>query len=174
MARRSRRPIQAGIQSVTRGETAPSADAVDFREALSLWASGVAVLAVSDGEEIDALTVSAFSALSLDPPLVLLCVGEQTSILPMLLEERRFTISILAKHQRAIAGAIAQRLPGAESAFVSLADPSIRDALVAIACAVRNSHEGGDHRIVIGQVERVSFGPNADPLIYFGREYRSL
>ena len=145
-----------------------------FREALACWASGVAILAAGDGGEIDALTVSAFSALSEDPPLVMVSVGEQTSILPMLLEEQRFTVSILATDQRVTAGAIAQRLPGSEEVFDSLEAPAVKGALVVLNCVLWNAYEGGDHRIVVGRVEQISFGDAMEPLLYYRREYRDL
>lgn len=145
-----------------------------LREALSHWASGVAILAATDGDEIDAITVSALTSLSIDPPLILAAIGEQTSILPMLREERRFTVSILAEEQRALAGGVAQRLPGMEAAFAGLDDPAVVGALATLECSLWQEYDGGDHRIVVGQVEEVSLGPERSPLLYYRREYRSL
>src|SRR5690606_34310895 len=105
--------------------------------------------AVSDGEEIDAITVSAFSALSLQPPLILAGIAEQASILPMLREEGRFTVSILAQDQQAIAGAVAQRLPGSDRIFAGLEDPSVPESLVVLRCSLWNDYAGGDHRIIV-------------------------
>lgn len=171
MTRRSRRPIEATIRPA--GAAGSPAGAA-FREALSNWASGVAVLAATDGEEIDAITVSAFSALSLHPPLVMAAVGDQASIVPMLREVGRFTISILAADQSAVAGAVAQRLPGRDLAFLSLEDPSVTGAVASLQCTLRDDHDGGDHRLIVGEVERVTLGPEREPLLYFRREYRGL
>lgn len=175
MNRRSRRPIEATIRASGREDSDPATRLGDgFREVLSYWASGVAIVAATDGDEIDAITVSSFISLSADPPLVLVSVGEQTSVLPMLLEERRFTVSILAEDQKAIAGAVAQRLPGSESVYQSLENPTIQGALGALTCRLWDEYAGGDHRIIIGEVERVWLGDDADPLVYFRREYRGL
>lgn len=171
MTRRSRRPIEATIRH-SGGPPDPAGAA--FREAMSHWASGVAILAATDGEEIDALTVSAFAALSLDPPLVLAAVGEGASIVPMLREIGRFTVSILAADQAAIAGSVAQRLPGSERIYHSLEDPSVVGALAAIECTLRDDYDGGDHRLIVGHVERVSLGPEREPLVHFRRDYRGL
>ena len=168
----NRRPIQARIDAG--GAEGPGGLPDELREALSHWATGVAVLAVSDGEELDAITVSSFSALSVDPPLVLASIGEQTSILPMLREERRFTVSILAEAQKAIAGAVAERLPGRDAAFRSVSDPTVVGALATLECALWEEYPGGDHRIVVGRVERVHLGPEAGPLVYYRRAYRRL
>lgn len=172
MTARQRRPIEASIRSGDAGD--PVRPDEMLREALSHWASGVAVLAASDGEEIDAITISALTALSIDPPLVLAAIGEQASILPMLRDERRFTISILAEEQRAVAGGVAQRLPGAEAAFAALEDPSVVGALATLACSLWQEYAGGDHRIVVGRVEEVSLGPERPPLVYYRREYRGV
>ena len=169
MTPRSRNPIEATIRPSAAGDAVRPGELL--REALSHWASGVAILAASDGEEIDAITISAFSALSIDPPLILAAIGEQTSILPMLREERRFTISILAEEQRSIAGAVAQRLPGAEAAFTSVADPAVVGALATLDCSLWREYDGGDHRIVVGRVERAALGPERQPLLYYRREY---
>jgi flavin reductase (DIM6/NTAB) family NADH-FMN oxidoreductase RutF len=171
MTRRSRRPIEATIRP---SGGSPGLGGGDFREAMSHWASGVAILAASDGEEIDAITVSAFSALSLDPPLVLAAVGETASIVPMLREVARFTVSILAEDQAAIAGSVAQRLPGSERIYHALDDPSVVGALASLECALRHEYDGGDHRIIVGHVERVRLGPDREPLVHFRRDYRGL
>lgn len=172
MTQRSRRPIEASIRTPTSEKRAQPGELL--REALSHWASGVAVLAASDGEEIDAITVTAFTGLSLDPPLVLVGLGEQTSILPMLREERRFVISILAAGQQAVAGVVAQRLPGLADIFEGPEEPAVVDAMVHLTCTLWREYEGGDHRIIVGEVERVSFGRETDPLLYHHREYRSM
>jgi flavin reductase (NADH) len=172
MSAQSRRPIEATIRTADPGE--PVRPAGLLREALSHWASGVAVLAVSDGEEIDAITVSAFSALSLDPPLVLAAIGEQASILDMLRAERGFTLSVLAEEQRAAAGVIAQRLPGAEAIFVAVDEPAVVGALAVLRCSLWKEYDGGDHRLVVGRVEHVTLGPERAPLVYYRREYRGV
>ena len=171
MARSNRRPIQANIRTRPAG---PGEFEEEFREALSHWASGVAVLAATDGEEIDAITISGFTSLSIDPPLVLATVGEQASVLPMIREEARFVISILSAEQQGTAGAVAQRLPGSEGAFVSQTSPALRGALARLECTLWEDYPGGDHRIIVGRVESVALGPDSPPLVYYRRGYRSL
>lgn len=172
MSRPSRRPIDASIRIPGAEEPGGAADLL--REALSHWASGVAVLAASDGGEIDAITISAFAGLSIDPPLVLAAVGGQASIIPMLREERRFIVSLLSEEQRAIAGAVAQRLPGWEDAFAAIDDPSVVGALATLHCGLWQDYDGGDHRIIVGEVEAIALGPERPPLVYYRREYRGL
>lgn len=169
----SRRPIRTTIRTHTDPPDESALDAA-LRDGLARWASGVTVLAASDGEEVDAITVSAFSAVSLDPPLVLACVGEQTSVLPMVIEQGRFTVSVLAEDQRRIAIGVAQRDPGALAPFRTEGDPVLEGALVSFICRLWSDYAGGDHRILVGEVERVEFGPEKAPLLYYRRGYTSL
>lgn len=167
----SRRPIIAGIQA--------SADRPDeragelFREAMSRWTSGVAVLAVRDEAEIVGLTVTAFTSVSVDPPLLLVCVGEQAAVLPFLLDQERFTVSILGEGGRGAASRFSQQMPDDPSLFEE-GDPVLAGAVAGFVCRIHAIHPGGDHRIVVGRVEHVVIGPDEPPLLYRGREYRTL
>lgn len=169
MHRFNRRPIQTSI----RGSGAEEADPFieDLREALSHWASSVAILAASDGDEIDAITITSFAGVSVDPPLVLACIASHVSILPMIREEERFTISILSRSQQPIASAIAQRLPGTDEHFVGMDNPAIRASVATLECTLWEEYPGGDHQIVVGQVESVALGEEAPPLVYYRRGY---
>lgn len=167
----SRRPIIAGVRA--------SADAPDeqagalFREAMSRWASGVAVLAVRDEDEIVGLTVTAFTSVSLDPPLLLVCVGEQAAVLPFVIEQERFTLNVLSENSRGAASRFSQQMPDDPSLF-DQGDPVLIGAVASFVCRLDAVHPGGDHRIVVGRVERVVIGPDEPPLLYLAREYRTL
>lgn len=170
----SRRPIQASIRTHAPDEAGEGVSAEDFREAMSLWASGVAILAVSDGDEVEAITASAVTSLSVRPPLVLVCVGNNAGILPMIHEQQRFTLSLLAEGDRRLASDVALRVPPDPSRMPREGDPVLAGALASFVCRLWQTHPGGDHQIVIGEVERVEIEPDAAPLVYFGREYRGL
>ncbi len=145
-----------------------------LRDVRSLWASGVAILAVSDGDDLEAVTVTAFNTVSLDPPLVLACLDEQSAILPMLLDERRFTVNVLPEDAQRTASMVAGRMPLHDLPFAQEGDPLLEGALVSLVCRLWNVYPGGDHRIVVGEVERIELGATVAPLLYFGREYRGL
>ncbi|MFW6079320.1 MAG: flavin reductase family protein [Gemmatimonadota bacterium] len=148
----------------------------EFGEALSRWASGVAVVAVRNGPSIAAITATAFTSVSLDPPLILVCVGDDATVSPPLLAEgERFGVSILREEQRRLASMYADRGPLARERFAGEGDPVLEDALAALGCVVREIHPAGDHHVVIGEADRVETGPSADsPLLYYRREYRAL
>ncbi|HEX7243870.1 MAG TPA: flavin reductase family protein [Longimicrobiaceae bacterium] len=168
----SRRPIQPTIRMG--GEDPASGLGARLREALACWASGVAVVAVTDGDEVEAMTATAFSAVSVDPPLVLVCVGVHAPIVPTLLEERRFTVGFLSEDDRRTASYVAQRLPLDRPLFPAEGDPVPAGALAALVCRLWAEYPGGDHVILVGEVERVELGREAGPLLYFRREYRVL
>lgn len=170
------RPIQASIR--TRAAEPASGDGVteaQFREAMASWASGVAVVAAADGDDVEAITATAFTPLSADPPLVLVCLGTDAAVLYVLEDAGRFTVNVLGKDDRRAASAFAQRMGAEPGRWAPGADPVLAGALVSLVCRLRETHPGGDHRIVVGEVERVVLGePDADPLLYFRREYRTL
>lgn len=170
----STRPIQSTI--VTHAAGPDDADAAlrdALREALSGWASGVAVVAVRDDDEVLALTVSAFASVSMHPPLVLVCIDENAHLLPSLLEAGRFTVSLLAEGQKRLAAWFAEKLPVEDDPFTA-DDPVLPGALAALVCTVWQAYAGGDHRIVVGCVERVVPGDGDAPLVYHRRQYRGL
>lgn len=169
------RPIIAGIRSgAGEPESEASAHGERFREALALWASGVTVLAVDDEGDRQAMVVSAFTSVSLEPPLVLVCVRDQANILPSLLEVGRFTVNLLGAGQRRLVSQVVNGLPVAPDDFAEGGDPVLRGALASLVCSTWQVYPGGDHRIVVGAVERVELGPPAPPLLHFRREYRAL
>lgn len=169
----NRRPIQASIRTHAGDGDEPSLSR-QLRDARSQWASGVAIVAVNDEGDLEAITVTAFNVVSLDPPLVLVCVDEQAAILPMLLELQRFTVNVLPEAAQRTASTVANRMPLRDLPFAQEGDPTLDGALVSLVCRLQDAHPGGDHRILVGAVEQVLFGPDAPPLLYFGRDYRRL
>ncbi|MBX6363120.1 MAG: flavin reductase family protein [Gemmatimonadetes bacterium] len=166
----TRKPIQAAVG----GPDDERARADALRDAYARWASGVAVVAVRDEPYLYAITATSFTPVSLDPPLVLVCIGRNASVWPFLQVGAPFAISILAAGQRRIASIVADGGPLVRPLFPPDGDPVVPDAIAAFACTVSATHPGGDHRIVVGAVERVQLGPAAPPLAYFDREYRTV
>jgi flavin reductase (NADH) len=168
------RPIQASIRTRDDEPGGAGVTAAELREAAAHWATGVAVLAASDGDEVEAITITALTPLSADPPLLLACVGNDAAVLYVLEEAGRFTVNLLSADDRRAASAFAQRLPLEPSRFAPGADAVLEGALVSFVCRVEATHPGGDHRIVVGHVERIVMAEEADPLLYYRREYRTL
>ncbi len=169
------RPIQPTIRTHAPGP-APGGGVTpeDYREALSFWATGVAVLAVREDDDVEAVTVTAVSPVSADPPLVLACLGNDAAALYMLTATRRFTLNLLAADDRRAASTFAQRMQPEPGRFPDGGDPVLRGALVSLVCRLWETYAGGDHRIVVGEVERVEQGGGEAPLLYYRRAYGRL
>ena len=170
----SRRPIVPGIHTGQEGDEPAGELDLRFRDAMARWPSGVTVVAVRDERAIVGLTVSAFSSLSRDPPLLLVCLGDHTGLLPELQEGVPFGVSILSEGQRRLASAFARGVPVDPEAFTEGDAPLVEGAPAAFRCTVENVVPGGDHYIVVGRVDDAVLGPEDEPLVHHRRDYRSL
>jgi flavin reductase (DIM6/NTAB) family NADH-FMN oxidoreductase RutF len=166
---------------VSSGYTPAMALTQDFKNALSAWASGVAVVTTNDNGLLYGLTVSSFSALSLDPPLILVCLGHANRMAPMIASSGGFAVSILRKDQQSASQYFARtgRLPTAdfveiEGQWTSTGQPVVAGALAWLVCTAHRAIEEGDHTIVIGRVVEASTAADGEPLLYWRRAYRAF
>jgi flavin reductase (DIM6/NTAB) family NADH-FMN oxidoreductase RutF len=154
-------------------------DQSSFRSVLGRFASGVTVVTVRDGEGHDyGLTVSAFCSLSLDPPLVLVCVDKTASGHGALVAASHFAINVLAEQQEAHSRRFSNkeersRFEGVGFTRGAGGQPLLDDALAHLACRMAAQHDGGDHTIFIGEVEEAS-AAEARPLLYYRGGYARL
>jgi flavin reductase (DIM6/NTAB) family NADH-FMN oxidoreductase RutF len=153
-------------------------DPLEFRRALGQFATGVTVVITRDAAgRPQGLTVNAFCSVSLEPPLVLICVDQRSEANAGLVETGRFTISVLSEEQEEISRRFATGGPlkftGIELPVGPAGLPLIADALAALECRLVASYPGGDHTIYVGEVERLECRPGR-PLVYHGSGYRRL
>jgi flavin reductase (DIM6/NTAB) family NADH-FMN oxidoreductase RutF len=150
----------------------------DFRRACGRFATGVTIATVLDIRGTPhGLTVSSFTSVSLNPPLILICLGHQVTALDAFRSAQYFGISILAESQREVSERFARK--GADR-FDSLlwqpghtGVPLIPGALASIECGVHQRFISGDHDILVGEMVH-SHVTESDPLIYFSSRYRGL
>jgi flavin reductase (DIM6/NTAB) family NADH-FMN oxidoreductase RutF len=156
---------------------AVSADA--FRKALAAWASGVTIVTSRHGDAVHGMTVSAFSSVSLDPPLVLVCADKSSDTHGVIARSGRFAVNVLARGQRALSDRFAVkkdehlRFAGVPWGEAVTGAPLLDEALVGIDCRVAAAHDAGDHVIYVGSVEAVR-QREGEPLLYFRGRYRGL
>jgi len=156
-----------------------SLDQDEFRSVLGRFATGVTVVTVADVQGRDfGITVTAFSSLSLEPPLVLVCIDHDASILPALQSASHFVVSILAVHQEAIARRFAvldaeQRFDGIGFTRGQSGAAVIEDVLASIECRVVQSVVSGDRTIFIGEAEAANVRQDS-PLLYYRGGYSQL
>lgn len=153
-------------------------DADTFRAVLGRFASGVTIVTARDAEGHDhGMTVSAFCSVSLDPPLVLACIGHDASMHPVIVREDRFGVSILTVGQEALARRFADqrsdRFDGVGYTRGRLGVALLDDAIAHLECTVVDRREAGDHTIVIGRVESAS-PDQGRPLVYYRGGYTQL
>lgn len=167
----------------------PQATPEEFRAALGQLASGVVLLAVHDpeegarGEDIG-MTATAFMSVSLEPPLVLVSVREDSRMDDTLSRVDRWAVSVLAAGQRVTAARFAMK--GRVSDRLLFADlphergpasgaPLVSDALATVECRTEQRISAGDHVLLIGRVLSARVGrPDGGPLMYFQGQYRQL
>lgn len=153
-------------------------DSATFRSVLGRFASGVAVVTVRDDDEIDhGMTASAFCSVSLDPPLVLVCIAHDATLHPVILQHDQLAFSILTASQEALARRFAERL---DNRFDGIGftrgitgAPIIDGALASIEARVLHRYSGGDHTILVAEVIAAT-ASMGDPLVYYRGGYAQL
>jgi flavin reductase ActVB len=153
-------------------------DAPSFRRALSQFASGITVVATRDAAGRPAgLTASAFCSVSLDPPLVLVCINHHSEVSTALRSSGLFGISVLQEEQepwsRRFASGGPNKFAEAELLTGPHGMPLVPEALAHLECRVRSCHPEGDHTIWVGEVLEIATAPGR-PLIYHASGYRRL
>lgn len=155
-------------------------DQGSFRSAVGQFASGIVIITTESGH---AMTVSAFSSVSLDPPLVLFCAEKIARFHDAVLDAGAWAVSILGEDAEKTARWLATRGRPMDGQFDGLPHhpgpvtgaPVLDDALAVLECTTKAVHDGGDHSIVVGQVVSVS-GPldGRGPLLHHAGRYRRL
>lgn len=154
-------------------------DARAFRNALGLFPTGVAVItAPADGHDPVAITVSSFSSVSLDPPLILFSLRRDLPSLPSLLAADSFGVSVLRQEQSELssrfAGTRGEKWRGIEPVRGATGCPLIGSCLASFECTRFAVHEGGDHLIIVGRVVRFEIAEGGAPLVFFRGRYHGI
>jgi len=149
-----------------------------FREAMSRFASGVTVVTARRGEERVGLTASSFASVSLDPPLVLVCVSRTIQAHGIIEAERAFAVNVLGSHQLDVALRFGGLKPEQTDRFEGLAwtaavtgAPILTDSIASLDCRLHASHPGGDHTIFVGEVVGAAIATTGEPLVYHSRAW---
>lgn len=153
----------------------------DFRDALGLFPTGIAVVtAVTEtGEKIGA-TVSSFNSVSLEPPLVLFSVARTARAFELWNSVAHFGVNLLEETQSDVSTRFAKTMTDKWTGFDhdsgSAGQPLLPDALVRFECRSYARYDGGDHVIIVGEVTAFALGKQAKPrpLVFFRGRYRQL
>ena len=131
----------------------------------------------ADGKPVG-LTANSFTSVSLDPPLLLVCIAKQAASAGAMVEASHFAVNVLQTGQQPASIRFATRhedrfglndwSPGEYGA------PVLEKSLGVFECETHGVHDGGDHHMLIGQVVKARFDASLDPLLYFRGSYRRL
>lgn len=158
-----------------RGEAAATIDPARFRSTMGKFATGVCVVSYTLGGQPAGLTANAFVSVSLDPPLVLVSVRNQSRFLTGVSVGDRYAVNVLAHDQHRVSDHFGGRPDGVRPCGFRQGHgaPVIDDCLASIVARIVDLHPAGDHTLVIGQVEHLE-ERSAAPLVYFGGRYARL
>lgn len=150
-----------------------------FRDTLGSFPTGVALVTGSGPDGPAGLTTNAFSALSLHPPLVLVCFDRGSRTLEVVRASRRFAVNVLRAGDEDLARLFAGKQPHPEK-FAAVTHtaahgvPVLDTALAWLVCDLEALHPGGDHEIGVGAVTALGRDPAGEPLVFFEGAYRRL
>ena len=155
-------------------------DSRAFRDALGRFATGVTVVTGLDGDGGPPLgiTVNSFAAVSLAPPLVLFSLDRERGSTRHFTVGRPFAVSVLADFQLGLSHQFAaldgDRWRGVEVTAAANGCPLLAGSLAAFEGRVGAVHDGGDHALIVGRVERLYQSENGRPLVFYQGGYRVL
>ena len=152
----------------------------DFRKAMGAFATGVTVITLDSDGDVHGMTANAFTSVSLDPKLILVCVNRRARTHAHLHSKKRFGVNILAEHQHGISEHYARTnrhdgtdVPGARFDRTKHGTPVLHGALAYLECRLHSAQDAGDHTIFIAEVEDVVVR-KGQPLLYFASAYRRI
>ena len=160
------------------GEYRSGHDPRTLRDALGCFATGVTVVTCLKDGAPAGLTVNSFTSVSLEPPLLLVCIHKKAASADALIGASCFAINVLQTHQQPASITFSTRV---EDRFGSTpwscgdgGAPILKDSLCVFECERFAVYDGGDHYILVGRVVKASFDASLDPLLYFRGRYRRL
>lgn len=162
--------------------SAPAFSSKDFRDTVGAFATGVTVITTRGEEHAYGMTANAFSSVSLDPPLVLVCTIARSEGSEHLRSNGVFAVNILGTDQEPLSRYFASKeRPRGRDAFADVAhraatsgSPILEGALAYLDCRLHAEHEAGDHDIFIGEVLEIGSREHSEPLIFHRGQYRLL
>ena len=149
-----------------------------FRRVLSNFAAGVTVVTTLDRErQPHGLTATAFTSVSLEPPLVLVCIDKKTETYPHFAPAGVFAVNFLGAEQRDLSQHFAKhggdKFSGLAWQRGVLGTPILAGSIGHVECRIINGYEGGDHTIYVGEIEAADANEGA-PLLHFRHAYHRV
>jgi 3-hydroxy-9,10-secoandrosta-1,3,5(10)-triene-9,17-dione monooxygenase reductase component len=163
---------------VRRTSTLSSNRPQDYKAVLGRFCTGVTVVTALDGDTPVGFTCQSFSALSLQPPLILICPSKGSTTWPRISRAGAFAVNILAAGQeglgRGFARSGADKFAGVEWRPSPAGLPLLPDTLAWLECSIADERDAGDHTVVIATVDELGHGPADEPLLFYRGGFRTL
>ena len=150
----------------------------ELRRVMGHFATGVTIITTFNKEgKLTGLTANAVSSLSLEPPLLVICVDKKAESYSCFDESKAFTVNILADDQEALSRRFAvsggEKFEGVAYRRGANGAPILNGALAYLECKLYAAYDGGDHTIYLGEIEEAETR-EARPLLFFRGGYRNL
>jgi len=151
-----------------------------FKYVMRQWASGVTVVTMQTETRRHGLTISGFLSVSLEPPLVLISIGEELTSEALLKESAAFVVNFLRDDQSELSDRFAgrlgavDRLEGIPTQPAISGAPILQDCSAWLDCRVVQTHVAGDHVLYIGEVMAADVNDAGKPLLYWNADYRKV
>jgi flavin reductase (DIM6/NTAB) family NADH-FMN oxidoreductase RutF len=146
-----------------------------FKELMRRFAAGVTLVTFNENKKFGGLTVSSFCSLSMDPPLVLICIDRKIVSHDSLEKTDTFGVNICNSEQGKLAWDFAnsnidknELIKSLPHTLTKLGTPLLDGCLATMECKITQKYDGGDHTIFVGQVEEGNVDEKAKPLVYYG------
>ena len=154
-----------------------SIDSNDFKNAMSQWASGVTIVTTNDGDTPIGMTASSFTSLSMEPPLILVCINKKLHAHKIIQQNGKFAVNLLSVDQvewgkRFATSAIKNRFADIQTTTATTGCPILPNCLAWVDCEVWNIYEGGSHSIFVGKIVDLKVNSINAPLLYYNRKWR--
>jgi len=152
----------------------------DFKKSLSRFASGVTIVTYSFENQKGGITVSSFSSVSLDPPLILFNINKTTPSHEKLISSSHFAVHILSSYQEELSNQFSSSKTDKNEILDKIISekihncPIIPGSLSTLVCENFKTYEGGDHTIFLGKIISVQTDEEKEPLLYYNRAYHFL
>jgi flavin reductase (DIM6/NTAB) family NADH-FMN oxidoreductase RutF len=152
-----------------------------LRTVMRHWTTGVTILTARDGAQAHGMTVNSFTSVSLEPPLVLVCIERVVRTHALVERSRAFALSILCEGQQHVSDRFAgretentDRFEGLRTHTAVTGAPILAENMGYLDCVVIAAHEAGTHTIYVAEVVAAKVQDCGGPLVYFNRDYRRL
>jgi 3-hydroxy-9,10-secoandrosta-1,3,5(10)-triene-9,17-dione monooxygenase reductase component len=156
----------------------------ELREAMRFWASGVAVVGAEFEGTRHGMTVSSFTSLALEPPLVLVSLNKTSRTHDLVVGSEAFSVTILSEDQQDVSNRFAgletedeDRFAGLETYTLETGSPLLHDGLAFFDCKLVGQYDAGTNTVMSGEVAAAQINQHGDelaPLVYFNRNYRNI